>query len=123
MLDLEILILKLGAVDALTTRPIAGCEVAALDHELLDHAVEKGALVVQWLAGFALALFTGTEGAKVLCRLGDDIVVQLEGDAALGDIANGNVKVDTMAGCCVGHDGVVYWIIGTMSMRIGKDDC
>jgi len=36
----------------------------------------------------AFALLTGTEGTEVFCCLRHDIVVQLEGDAALLLVAN-----------------------------------
>lgn len=52
---LEILVFELLAVDALSTRAIALCEVAALDHEALDDTVERGALVVKGFAGLANA--------------------------------------------------------------------
>jgi len=42
------------AVDGLPAGPAAPDEVAALAHELRDHAVEPGALVVQRLAGFPI---------------------------------------------------------------------
>ena len=45
MLELEVLVGKLVSIDALSTRTIALREVSALDHELLDHAVECGALI------------------------------------------------------------------------------
>lgn len=50
---LKVLILELLAVDALTTRAVAFCEITALDHEALNDAVEARALVVQRLASLA----------------------------------------------------------------------
>jgi len=47
---------ELGAVDGLAAGAVASREVAALAHELLDHAVEGGALEVQGLAALAHAL-------------------------------------------------------------------
>jgi hypothetical protein len=46
-----------------------------LKHELGDHAVELGALISK-------ALLAGAESAEVLSRLGDDIVEEVEVDAA-----------------------------------------
>ena len=40
-------------------RTISLCEVAALDHEAFNDAVEDGALVVERLAGSAGALLAG----------------------------------------------------------------
>lgn len=45
MLQFKVLVLELFTVDGLPTGTVAGCEVAALDHELLDHAVKNGAFV------------------------------------------------------------------------------
>ena len=45
MLELEVLIGKLFAVDALATGSVVVGEVASLQHEAWDHAVEAGALV------------------------------------------------------------------------------
>ena len=55
---------------------VATGKVTALQHELRDDAVELGVLV-------AKALLAGAEGAEVLGRLGDDVVVELEVDAAV----------------------------------------
>lgn len=54
---------------------VAAGEVTTLEHELGDDAVELGVLVAE-------ALLASAEGAEVLDRLGDDIVVELEVDAA-----------------------------------------
>lgn len=54
---------------------VAAGKVTALKHELRDDAVELGASI-------AKALFTGAQGAEVLDGLGDDIVEELEVDAA-----------------------------------------
>ena len=62
MLQLKILILKLFAVDTFTTGAIAHSEVPTLNHELLDHTVEAGALV-------AKALLAGSKGTEVLSGL------------------------------------------------------
>lgn len=41
MLQLEVLIGELLAIDGLATSSVAPCEVAALDHEVLDDTVES----------------------------------------------------------------------------------
>ena len=58
VLELEVLILELGAVDGLATSAVALGEVTTLEHEVLDDAVEGRALVVEGLAGLAHALLT-----------------------------------------------------------------
>jgi hypothetical protein len=98
VLHLEILIVKFHTVDRLAARAIAFCEVAALDHELLDDAVEERPLVVQRLARLAQPLLACAEGAEVLCRLWDDVIVELEGDAPRGLVADRDVEEDPTAG-------------------------
>lgn len=62
VLQLEVLIRELVAVDALAASAVALGEVTALDHELLDNTVEVGALV-------AVALLAGSKGTEVLSSL------------------------------------------------------
>jgi hypothetical protein len=54
---------------------VAASEVTTLKHELRDHAVKLGALVAE-------ALLAGAESAEVLGSLGNDIVEEIEVDAA-----------------------------------------
>ena len=54
---------------------VATGEVTALEHELRDHAMELGAAV-------AKALLASAKGTEVFGRLGRDIVVEIEVDAA-----------------------------------------
>lgn len=53
MLDLEVLISKLQAIDRFTTPPIAEGEVTCLEHEAGDNSVECTSLVVERFATFA----------------------------------------------------------------------
>lgn len=69
---LKVLVLELLAVDGFAACAVTGGEVAALDHEGLDDAVEGGAFVVEGLARGAGAFFAGAEGAKVFGGFGDD---------------------------------------------------
>jgi hypothetical protein len=57
---------------------IASSEVTALEHELWDDTVEGRALVSK-------TLLTGAESSEVLSGLGNNIVVEVEGDAAALD--------------------------------------
>jgi hypothetical protein len=59
--------------------------------------VEGAALEVQRLAGLTDALLASAEGAEVVCGLGDDIVVELEDDAASRGIVDGDVEPDAVA--------------------------
>lgn len=60
VLQLEVLIGKLGTVDRLATAAIAPGEVATLTHEVGDDPVEHAALVVEGLARGTLALLSCT---------------------------------------------------------------
>lgn len=57
---------------------VAAGEVTTLEHELGDDAVERRALVAE-------ALLTSAESTEVLGGLGDNIVEEVEGDAAVLD--------------------------------------
>ena len=59
MLELEVLVGELLAVDALAASTVALGEVTALKHECLDHTVEARALV-------AVALLASAQGTEVL---------------------------------------------------------
>jgi hypothetical protein len=62
VLQLEVLVGELVAVDALAASAVALGEVTTLDHELLDNTVEVGAFV-------AVALLAGSKGTEVLSGL------------------------------------------------------
>ena len=69
MLELEVLIRELCAVDGLAAGAVVVGEVASLAHEVGDDAVEGGALEAE-------ALLAGAERAEVLC-LGKFGVVEM----------------------------------------------
>lgn len=56
---LEVLIFELLAINALTARAVAFCEISTLDHKALNDTVEARAFVVQRLASLADALLAG----------------------------------------------------------------
>eukprot|EP00971_Amphidinium_carterae_P188446 3740814-Amphidinium_carterae.1 len=58
VLQCEVLICKLHAVDGLTTSAVASSEVTALAHEVWNDTVEGGALEVQGFARSSSALLT-----------------------------------------------------------------
>ena len=89
--QLEVLVGELGAVDRLATGTVTGGEVTTLKHELGDDTVEGRALVAE--TGSASA-----ELAEVLGGLGNDVIVELEGDASRRGAVVGDVEKD------VGHD-------------------
>jgi len=62
VLELEVLVRELGAVDALSAGSVTPGEITTLDHELLDDAVESRSLV-------AKALLASSQGTEVFCGL------------------------------------------------------
>jgi len=90
VLELEVLICEFLAVDGLSTSSVAPGEVTTLEHELGDDTVERGTLISE-------AVLASGKLTEVLGSLGDDVVVQLEGDATGVNTANGDIEVD------VGH--------------------
>merc|ERR1712035_295929 len=63
VLELEVLVLEPVTVDGLATSAVVVGEVTALAHELLNDAVERGALVAE-------ALFSSAESAEVSAVFG-----------------------------------------------------
>ena len=92
VLELEVLVSELRAVDGLTTNTGAVSEVTTLDHELRNNTVESGTLVVERLARGATALFAGAECAEVLSGLGNVFAIQAKDDTAGGTVINCDVK-------------------------------
>lgn len=106
VLELEVFIGKLVAVDGLSTGTVSVGEITTLQHKVGDDSVEGG-------TGVAETLFTGAQGSEVggglrraneltkrpqrgahrSTHLGDNVVVQLEGDSTSGGAVDGNVKV------------------------------
>jgi len=62
------------------------CEITALEHEIGDHTVERGASV-------AKTVLAGRELAEVSCGFWDDIVVQFEDDSTSRNIIDMDVKL------------------------------
>lgn len=71
VLQREVLILELVAVDGLASSAVVVGEVSALAHEVRDDAVEDRSLVAE-------SLLAGAQGAEVLGRLRDDVAAQLK---------------------------------------------
>mmetsp|Transcript_23541 Transcript_23541/g.47740 ORF Transcript_23541/g.47740 Transcript_23541/m.47740 type:complete len:211 (-) Transcript_23541:702-1334(-) len=77
VLHLEVLVRKLLSVDGLAAGAVALCEVSALDHEILDDAMEYAPLVVQRLSPLPCPLLPRAQRPEVLRRLGRDVLVKL----------------------------------------------
>ena len=71
VLQTEVLVLKLVAVDGLSSGSISSGEVSPLAHEVGDDAVEAGALVAE-------ALLSSAQGTEVLSSLGDHVITELK---------------------------------------------
>ena len=87
VLQLEVLIIKLGSIDGLSTCSISLGEVSALDHEVLDHTVERRVLVAE-------ALFACAESAEVLCCLWRSLSIQSHHNSAQLLISLLDIEVD-----------------------------
>jgi hypothetical protein len=94
VLAVEVLVGELFTVDRLATSAVTTREVAALKHELWDDAMEFAARIAE-------ALLAGAQGAEVLNGFRDDIVKELEVDAA-GTWCIGLVHVDYLAALIAG---------------------
>ena len=81
------LVLERAPVDALASRAVAGREVAALDHEILDDAVEGRALV-------AKAHRARAELLEVFRRARDVVAVEAHDDVAGRGASHGDVEED-----------------------------
>ena len=77
VLQLEVLVFELLAIDGLSTGPVACREVSTLDHEAFDNTMEARTLVAQFVAGIAFSFLARAKSAEVLRRFGDNIVVLL----------------------------------------------
>lgn len=104
VLQLEVLIGELGAVDTLATTSITSGEITTLQHELRDDSVEAAALVVQVLAGLSLALLSSAKSSEVLGGLGDYVISQDKLDSSRLNSVDGDVKEDLGAS---GGDGII----------------
>ena len=71
VLQTEVLVLKLVAVDRLSSGSISSGEVSPLAHEVGDDAVEAGSLVAE-------SLLSSAEGTEVLRSLGDHVITELK---------------------------------------------
>ena len=96
----KILIRKtLRAIDRRRPRAVAVQEVSALNHEVLDDAMEFAAFVALWAAEMSFR-FSCAELAEVLCCAGDDVCEELHFDAAEGLTAEGGVEEDDWVCLC-----------------------
>ena len=93
VLQLEVLVGKLGTVDRLATGAVAGGKVTTLKHKVRDHTVEVR-------AGVSEALLARAEGTEVGSRLGHHIVKELELDGAERSAVLRDVEENVRHGAC-----------------------
>lgn len=86
VLDVEVLVLELVAVDGLTAVAVEVGDVTTLDHEPWNDSVEDGVFV-------AKALFARAQGSEVLSGLWNLLVKQVKHHSWLLGTANGDVEV------------------------------
>ena len=86
-LSLEALISELSSVDRLSSTSISRGEVSSLAHEVGDDTVELGSLV-----GQTSRVVSAAQRAEVLSGLGNNVIVELKGEASSGLSTNGNVE-------------------------------
>jgi len=87
VLQLEVLILELGAIDGFSAGAVVVGEVAALAHEPGDDSVERRVLEAE-------ALLHGAQSAEILCGLGHYIGTQLHNDAAKSLSTSSHIEED-----------------------------
>ena len=94
MLQTEVLVLELVAVDGLAPGAVAGSEVSSLAHEVGDDAVEGGALVAE-------ALLSGAESTEVLAGLGSHVRPELHDQPPQGLGVGGHLEIHPRGHNCL----------------------
>ena len=102
VLESEVLVSELVAVDGLATGSVAGGEVTTLSHEARDNSVELAALEVQGLSSVASSGGTVSERGEVLGGLRDSVAEHSEDNAALSLAIDLNVEEDLLGHCVEG---------------------
>merc|ERR1719189_876520 len=92
VLEREVLVGELVAVDRLAARAVASREVPSLAHEVGDDTMERATLEVERLAHLTRALLAGAEAAEVLSSLGRDIGSELHYNAACSRTVQSHVE-------------------------------
>ena len=85
VLQREVLIIELVAVDGLASGSVAGSDVSALAHEVGNDAVEGGALV-------SVTLLPGAQRAEILAGPRNNIVPQLHDNLPQRNPISGDIE-------------------------------
>jgi len=88
VLEREVLVLELVAIDGLAASSVVVGKVSALAHEVGDDTMESGASV-------AKAFLSGAQGAEILSSLGHHIGPQLHDNSAHGLTTGSDVEIYT----------------------------
>jgi len=91
--DREPFVSELHTVDRFTTSAIPSSEVAALQHEIFDNAMERRASVEQRYSLASDTPLTSAKGTEVLGGARHQVAVKLEDDAASLSAANRDIEV------------------------------
>jgi len=91
VLELEILVFELVAVNAFTASSVLVGEVTALQHEVWDNSVEWRVLVAE-------SLLAGSQSSEVLSGLGGHILEKLEGDSSKRLLVGGDIEINSRVG-------------------------
>lgn len=98
VLQLKVLIFKLGAVDRLTTTAVSLSEVTTLKHELRNDPMEDRVDITErWVLGDG-------QLAEVLDRLWNNVAVEAKDHAAENFIALGEIEVYSMGDLSIGRN-------------------
>ena len=95
VLQLEVLIGKLGSVDALSSGSVPSSEVTPLAHELGNDAVELGSTVTK-------ALLAGAQSSEVLHSLRDHVITELHHNSTGIFASNGDIEENVDNHCSKG---------------------
>mmetsp|Transcript_98178 Transcript_98178/g.253894 ORF Transcript_98178/g.253894 Transcript_98178/m.253894 type:complete len:229 (+) Transcript_98178:190-876(+) len=94
VLELEVLVAELRAIDAFSTGTVTAREIATLDHEVGDDAVELASLVMQRDSRRCRALASFAEMNEVCHRLRHDTSEESDGDALRFSVSDLDVEED-----------------------------
>ena len=103
MLELEVLVVEAGAIDAFTTSSITVSEVTTLSHEARNNSVEVRALEVKSLSSVSDTFLTGAKSTDILSGLRNSLAKEAEDNTSSLLTVNFDIKED-LAGNLI--DGV-----------------
>ena len=92
MLELKILVGKLGAVDGLSPGAVAIGKISALAHEVGNDAVKGRTLVVQRFARLARPFLAGTQRPEVFCGFGNHVSSEFKNDPSGCIVSDRDIK-------------------------------